>query len=554
MSSSNSDWLDQELDRLAQGAVPDRQPPDPDLAETAREINQLYANEQSHLPDDDFVQRLGETLMPVASNASGIPLAHTKSASGTFWSDHGISLPKPRSRPRMTFVTSFLSVAALLLVLAGSAYFALRSNPSPEAPTQAAAYTLATPVATETQPTGIEWQLPAADGEHLNYGGMAVANGTVYRLLGTTKFIGVEAVNAEDGAARWTQSADWSAGGMAADESGVYFLSELDSNGRSQLVALNPSDGTPLWRVSLDETVLAFRLQDGVIYLWDNADTMTAIDAKTGAVQWQSESLKPAGADANVVQAFMFDSKPVVAGDLVLMISTNGTLAAINRDDGKIAWTRGGFSAANTRFAAVDGTLVMLTENDYKTYESMPLRAIGIDLADGSTIWEDGVFGSLNQPVVSTVNSTSSIAIIANGISDSTSNANDAPSPGADSPGLATPGSWQPASQSPEKSVGTMALSLDPKTGAVKWASIANQDGYASIAPRMPNGGFLMAIGNDGTLAVLNPISGALAELPTELGQPALGAAIGSQEGVFVTLQDGTLVSLSTDHALSIRG
>ena len=74
------------------------------------------------------------------------------------------------------------------------------------------------------------------------------------------------------------------------------------------------------------------------------------------------------------------------------------------------------------------------------------------------------------------------------------------------------------------------------------WVSIANQDGYASIAPRMPNGGFLMAIGNDGTLAVLNPISGALAELPTALGQPALGSAIGSREGVFVTLQDGTHV------------
>ena len=62
------------------------------------------------------------------------------------------------------------------------------------------------------------WALPWTQGESIDFGGMLVEDGTVYRLLATPSFVGVQAVDAENGTVQWQQAHRWAGNLFAIDD------------------------------------------------------------------------------------------------------------------------------------------------------------------------------------------------------------------------------------------------------------------------------------------------------------------------------------------------
>jgi hypothetical protein len=94
---------------------------------------------------------------------------------------------------------------------------------------------------TVVPPAGLLWQLPLLEGDALDYGGMAVHNGVIYRLVAASTFVGVEAVDSATGGVLWKRNADWDGfGGISADDNGVYYFatSTSERGGRPDLCAL----------------------------------------------------------------------------------------------------------------------------------------------------------------------------------------------------------------------------------------------------------------------------------------------------------------------------
>ncbi len=105
-----------------------------------------------------------------------------------------------------------------------------------------------------------------------------------------------------------------------------------------ELIAYLPANGRRLWADTLTSsgryTPLSVindiagkpSVQDGIVYAASHSGILTAIDARTGARIWS--------------RAFGSRQGPVIGGDYVFVVGINGKVAALNKIDGKIAWTR----------------------------------------------------------------------------------------------------------------------------------------------------------------------------------------------------------------------
>jgi len=105
-----------------------------------------------------------------------------------------------------------------------------------------------------------------------------------------------------------------------------------------ELIAYLPANGRRLWADTLTSsgryTPLSVindiagkpTIQDGIVYAASHSGILTAIDARSGARIWS--------------RTFGSRMGPVIGGDYVFVVGTGGKVAALNKIDGKIAWTR----------------------------------------------------------------------------------------------------------------------------------------------------------------------------------------------------------------------
>lgn len=105
-----------------------------------------------------------------------------------------------------------------------------------------------------------------------------------------------------------------------------------------ELIAYLPANGRRLWTDTLTATGrytplsaindIAGRpsIQDGVVYAASHSGVLTAIDARSGARIWS--------------RTFGSRQGPVIGGDYLFVVSTNGVVACFNKIDGKLAWKR----------------------------------------------------------------------------------------------------------------------------------------------------------------------------------------------------------------------
>ena len=219
-------------------------------------------------------------------------------------------------------------------------------------------------------------------------GGPVIADGRVFTM--DSKFR-VSAYSADKGKRLWrvereTVKRDWEAfGGGLAFADGKLFV----STGYGGISALNPDDGAVLWKSDLPGPVRAAPLvMDGLVLAVTVDNQLFALDVETGERKWRHAGFAetamllgaatPAGIDGTVIV-------PYSSGEIFALRSADGrpawsdNLAAVRRVDAASA-------LADIRALPVtDGALVYAISHSGRT--------VAIDMRTGARAWERNVGG-----------------------------------------------------------------------------------------------------------------------------------------------------------------
>ncbi|HEX5063121.1 MAG TPA: PQQ-binding-like beta-propeller repeat protein [Kofleriaceae bacterium] len=182
--------------------------------------------------------------------------------------------------------------------------------------------------------------------------------------------------------------------------------------------ALRASNGQVRWRRLVGSVVTAPLVDRGMLYVGTNDGFLVALDAQTGAEKWRYQSRGPIGqtpAAAGDLIVFANEADQVVAvdaisgkfkwqyksetpeeytlrghagvtidGDLIYTGFSNGTLVALRRDSGSVAWSTS-LKADADRFMDVDATPIVLEGTLYASSSSGGVYAL--DKATGLVKW-----------------------------------------------------------------------------------------------------------------------------------------------------------------------
>lgn len=182
--------------------------------------------------------------------------------------------------------------------------------------------------------------------------------------------------------------------------------------------ALRASTGEVRWRKLLGSVSCAPLVDRGMLYVGTNDGFLVALDAQTGAEKWRYQSRGPIGqtpAAAGELIVFANEADQVVAvdaingkfkwqyktetpeeytlrghagvtvdGDLLYTGFSNGTLVALRRDNGSVAWSTS-LRAEADRFMDVDATPIVLEGVLYASSSSGGVYAL--DKTTGLVRW-----------------------------------------------------------------------------------------------------------------------------------------------------------------------
>ena len=457
-------------------------------------------------------------------------------------------LPFPTgTRRRRSKVIPLLEIAAVAALLIGFAAFAYTSRfgsggsdqpttvpaamQDEATPAETALQSEATPeAAMEALPAsrpGILWELPLPEGESVDFGGMALHDGMIYRLLATPSFVGVEAVDAETGGVQWKTSHDWSGFGIAADDAGVYLISG------QAVVAVDPANGDSLWSVETDTIPMTLTVADDVVYVWDGVATMTALDTATGASLW-SGTASVGTSDSAATHA------PVVGSSTVVAVAGSGSVIGFDLNTGTEAWSIGGFNPQQIDLALTPGDLLVINGNGAPHSEELPrehvMTVAAVTLADGTVLWEKTVYSTTSDVVVA----DSLVAVLDNpGAGVQVVMADD----GQSGQAVEREGDLGPVER-------LQVYGLDLETGHTFYnpdngLAIVSDQGlpsYSGLAPSVPNSDTVLAISESGRATAISMTDGQITGL-VDLGGSVHGDLLSDESGVYATLLNGALVA-----------
>jgi hypothetical protein len=542
------DWFDRELDRLlASPAEADLD--DPDL-QTAQLIQRLDSNQQPD-PDDRFLRDLEAQLMPSAP-ALAAPRTSLRLLLEQFLTRFQI---EHRHHRRASRFASALSVLLLLAVIGATGYVALdggnSSDPTPTAANGAAVTETSEAVGAQASPpvlTEADWTY-APQGNVQRIGSMAFANGTLFRLIETDAFTGIESLDGVEGTPGWTRDTAWESRGLAATDDGLYFVSAPGT-----LTSISALDGGDRWSIDLPGTIVGFTLEGDVLYVWDETATMTAVRTSDGSTIWQKATGDPGGAQNAADPATQPEIAPVVGWEgeaqIVAMVSANGNLNLFSKETGDIMGSLTGFDPVNTRIS------ILLERNLFVLSQRVPgdpssgLRGYGINLDMVRVDWEIDIDGGLTQPSV--YGSDGGMVYV---IGD------DARTPGADLFNAPTPrvdydsgrNPWTadvPMQQESGDGTGGMRVyGINAFTGDIVWITTSKAGPFVMLNRGCHNSCGLEAITSDGIVVDINRGAGGVDGVPFNLSAPVLeitnggSAPDGSRYSDFVTLNDGSIVA-----------
>ncbi|MFC4701892.1 outer membrane protein assembly factor BamB [Glaciecola siphonariae] len=209
------------------------------------------------------------------------------------------------------------------------------------------------------------------------------------------------------------------AGGITLGYQRLYIGTE---NG--EVLAINEADGSIAWRTKVPSEVLAApAIDSGIVVVNTVAGTLVGLDANTGELKWVNESdvpplslrgvsapaaanggaivgqasgrlqvsiidtgltaweqviAKPAGA-TELERIVDVDSKPLVFGGTVYVVSYGGTLSAVELRTGQVVWSR---EYGSYRNISIFGNRLFVTDNNSNVY--------AIDRRNGVELWSSG--------------------------------------------------------------------------------------------------------------------------------------------------------------------
>lgn len=407
------------------------------------------------------------------------------------------------------------------------------------------------------------WALPWTEGESIDFGGLLVDDDTVYRLLATSSFVGVQAVDAETGTVKWQQAHRWAGNLFAIEDDVLYF-----DGGGNTLTAVDTDSGAERWRVPVEGNPIA--LADGdddsdAVYVLLDTDFVTALNVQDGQQRWVAQGTvpqNPTGGSASSPAT----GKIAVAGDTVAAISTFGVLSGFDAATGTERWSREGYDAALVTILAEDDVLVI--SEGFGGFGAGVGVMTGGSPAPGNV--ESGAVSSEAAPGSAAGNACSTHFATGNDVAPA---ANGAGTPeagiqttteasfrvqGVDpSTGdvlweqQAAAGGVSTAGQGVEAPGSDMVVcSVDTEQGTVSGAAIAGS--AASGAIEFDDDDNLVAIGvvsGDGFTPV-DPVTGgeggsaALLTLPDGVGSAQVIAVASDDGETFLQLVDGTLVKV----------
>ena len=210
---------------------------------------------------------------------------------------------------------------------------------------------------------------PALDGDRIF---AASANGEVL------------AISAADGDVLWRiRTRETITGGVGAGNGMVMVGTE-----NAEVIVFDQTDGSERWRATVTSEVLSPPQTNGdIVALQTVDDKLIALDFEDGGQRWIYEANLP-------VLTLRGTSRPVIAGPVVIAGFSNGTLVAVNAEDGiwrweeRVAVPQGRYDI--DRVIDVDGEL-LVTQNIVLA-TSYQGNLMGFDIQSGRIVW--GMEGS----------------------------------------------------------------------------------------------------------------------------------------------------------------
>jgi outer membrane protein assembly factor BamB len=184
----------------------------------------------------------------------------------------------------------------------------------------------------------------------------AIYADTIYVGSATGTFF---ALRASNGAVRWRKKVGAVASAPLVG-GGMLYVGTADG----VLMALDAQTGVEKWRYQsrgpIEQTPSA---TTELIIFANEADQVVAVDAITGKFKWQFKSETP---DEYTLRGH---AGVTVDGDLVYTGFANGTLVALRKDNGSVAWSTS-LKADADRFFDVDATPLVMADRVYASSSS----------------------------------------------------------------------------------------------------------------------------------------------------------------------------------------
>jgi outer membrane protein assembly factor BamB len=223
--------------------------------------------------------------------------------------------------------------------------------------------------------------------------GPVAADGTVYAV---DAFGVVSAFDLARGGRSWRYDTKpkgddvGAVGGGCAYEAGTLYI----ASAAAELLALDPADGRPRWRVPLPAPSRgAPTVSNGRVFVPTLNNMLTAFSAEDGKQLWnyraQAVPAMPLGLPA-----------PAVFEDFLVAGFASGEVVAIRPDDGRVLWTES-VAAGRGGLGDISGVRGLPVIDRGRVYVSgMGGLSMAVDLRSGRRLWEREIGGTETPLVV----------------------------------------------------------------------------------------------------------------------------------------------------------
>ncbi|MFM2482864.1 outer membrane protein assembly factor BamB [Celerinatantimonas sp. YJH-8] len=206
-------------------------------------------------------------------------------------------------------------------------------------------------------------------------GGLLAANQMIYLGTENADFF---ALDAATGKLKWHQSMPGEVIAAPTFSSGNLYV--ITNSGH--LLSMDATTGRIQWNISLDQPALTLRgkavpvVTNGIIILGRSNGSVSIFSQESGQ-QLFSSQLAISGGTTQLEQLVDADSQPVVVGSELYAVAYNGSLVAINLQDGQRVWRRT-YSAYQD--IAVSGGEIFMTDSRS--------HVIDVDRFSGQPKWQ----------------------------------------------------------------------------------------------------------------------------------------------------------------------